>query len=79
MPLDPDDPQAQTPTKNQAKPTQPVACRGGSSEILGDLRNRGRTDDRHNKNASHLFLRLADDSLSIPCIDNEIFIVRGPS
>jgi len=41
-------------------------------------RTKGRTDDRHSENASHLFLRLVDDSLSIPCIDNEIFIVRVP-
>jgi len=48
-------------------------------KILEDRTTRDRTDDRHSENASHLFLRLADDSLSIPCIYNEIFIVRGPS
>jgi hypothetical protein len=32
MPLNPDDAQAQPPTKNQAKTTQPVAYRGGSGE-----------------------------------------------
>ena len=41
-----------------------------------DRATKGRADDKHSENAFHLFLRLADDSLSIPCIDNEIFIVR---
>jgi len=42
-PLDPDDTQAQPPTKNQSKTAQPVTYRGGSGENTGRL-----TDQRPN-------------------------------